>query len=285
VSKRLAALLAAIDSYQRRHAWLGFPLAVRRKFSDDQGGTLAAAVTYYGFFSIFPLLLVFVSVLGFVLRGHPGLERSIVNSALGQLPIVGGQLHAHSLKGSGVGVAIGVAASLWAGMNVFTAVEAGMSRFWDVPQDHRAGFVGSRLRALLVVLVLGAGVVGATALGGIGTAGGHLGLAWKLAAVVFSTVMDVGLFWLGFRLLTSGDDVTWRSLRGGAIVAAVAYEVLQLLGGLYVGHVLKNASNTYGTFALVIGLLSWIYLTVEVTLLAAEVNVVATKRLWPRDLS
>ena len=97
--------------------------------------------------------------------------------------------------------------------------------------------------------------------------------------------MDVGLFWLGFFLLTSGDDVTWRSLRGGAIVAAVLYEVLQLLGGLYVGHVLKNASNTYGTFALVIGLLSWIYLTVEVTLLAAEVNVVATKRLWPRDLS
>jgi YihY family inner membrane protein len=284
VPRRFAALLAAVDSYQRRHAWLGFPLAVRKKFSDDQGGTIAAAVTYYGFFSIFPLLLVFVSVLGFVLRGHPGLERSIVNSALGQLPIVGGQLHAHSLKGSTVGVAVGIAASLWAGMNVFTAVERGMSRFWDVPREHRAGFVGSRLRALLVVLVIGTGVVGATALGGVGTAGGHLGVAWKLAAVVLSTVMDVGLFWAGFRLLTSGV-VTWRSLRGGAVVAAVAYEVLQLLGGLYVGHVLKNASNTYGTFALVIGLLSWIYLTVQATLLAAEVNVVATKRLWPRDLS
>lgn len=284
MSKRLAALRAAADSYQRRHAWLGFPLAVRRKFSDDQGGTLAAAVTYYGFFSIFPLLLVFVSVLGFVLRGHPGLERSIVNSALGQLPIVGGQLHTHSLKGSTVGVVVGVAASVWAGMSVFDAVEQAMTRFWDVPRDRRAGFVGSRLRALIVVLVVGAGVVGSTALGGLGTAGGHLGLAWKLAAVVLSTAMDVGLFWVGFRLLTSGGGVTWRSLRGGAVVAAVAYEVLQLLGGLYVGHVLKHASNTYGTFALVIGLLSWIYLTVQVTLLAAEVNVVATKRLWPRDL-
>jgi membrane protein len=79
--------------------------------------------------------------------------------------------------------------------------------------------------------------------------------------------------------------VTWRQLRGGAISAGVLYELLQTLGGYYVGHVLKDAGNVYGTFALVIGLLSWIYLGAHITLLAAEGNVVATRRLWPRSFS
>ncbi len=61
--------------------------------------------------------------------------------------------------------------------------------------------------------------------------------------------------------------------------------VLQALGSYYVGHVLKNASNTYGTFGLVIGLLSWIYLATYITLLAAEANVVVMRRLWPRSFS
>ena len=84
----------AFDRYQRLHPWLGYPLAVRQKYSDDQGGYLAASITYYALFSVFPLLLVLVSVLGFVLHGDPGLQRSIVSSALGQFPIVGPQLRA-----------------------------------------------------------------------------------------------------------------------------------------------------------------------------------------------
>ena len=97
-------------------------------------------------------------------------------------------------------------------------------------------------------------------------------------------MLNFGLFWVGFRVLTA-REVSWRELRGGAIGAAILYEVLQTLGGYYVGHVLKHASNTYGTFGLVIGLLSWIYLAAHITLLTAEVNVVATKRLWPRSFS
>ena len=99
-----------------------------------------------------------------------------------------------------------------------------------------------------------------------------------------STLLNIGLFWVGLRLLTA-KDVSWHALRGGAIAAGIAYEVLQAVGGFSVGHVLTSASNTYGTFALVIGLLSWIYLSVHATLLAAEGNVVATRRLWPRTLS
>ena len=83
---------AVFDRFQQRHRWLGFPLAVLQKYADDQGGYLAATITYYGFFSVFPLLLVLTTVLGFVLQSHPHLEQSIVDSALGQFPVIGPQL-------------------------------------------------------------------------------------------------------------------------------------------------------------------------------------------------
>jgi uncharacterized BrkB/YihY/UPF0761 family membrane protein len=159
-----------------------------------------------------------------------------------------------------------------------------MDQLWGVPLSRRPGFLQARGRALLLLLALGAGVLAATALGALGTVGTHFGLPWKLAAIALSTLLDFGIFWVAFRTLTTRQQ-SWRCLRGGAIAAAVAYEGLQLGGGYYVGHVLKSASNTYGTFALVIGLLSWIYLAIHVTLLAAEGNVVATRHLWPRSLS
>ena len=109
-------------------------------------------------------------------------------------------------------------------------------------------------------------------------------MAWKIGSIALSTALNFVLFWVGFRLLTA-HDVTWRQLRGGAIAAAVAYEILQALGGYYVGHVVTGATQTYGTFALVIGLLSWVYLSAHITLLAAEANAVATRHLWPRSFS
>jgi inner membrane protein YhjD len=272
------------DRFQQRHSWLGFPLAVRQKYSEDQGGYLAATITYYGFFSIFPLLLVFVSALGFVLHGHPHLQDRIIGSTLGQVPILGHDLHVRALKGSVPALVIGVLGGLWSGMGVFLATENAMNHLWGVPFRHRPDFLRARGRALLLLIVFGLGTLAATGLGALGTVGAGYGVAWKVAAILGSTLLDFVLFWLAFRLMTV-HDVSWRALRGGAIAAAIAYEALQLLGGYYIGHVLKNAGNTYGTFGFVIGLLSWIYLATQITLLAAEGNVVASRRLWPRSLS
>jgi membrane protein len=274
----------AFDRYQQHHPWLGFPLAVRQKYGDDQGAYLAATITYYGFFSIFPLLLVFVSVLGFVLRGHPHLQHRILGSALAQFPILGHDLVVNALHGSVAALVLGLAVALWSGMGVFLAGENAMNHLWGVPFRRRPDFVRARLRALGLLVVFGVGVALSTGLAALGTAGGSYGIAWKIGAVTLSTLLNVGLFWAAFRLMTV-RDVKWRHLRGGAIAAAVAYETLQLLGGYYVGHVLKHASNTYGTFGLVIGLLSWIYLAAHITLLAAEGNVVASRHLWPRSFS
>ncbi len=273
-----------IDSFQRRHAWAGFALAVRQKYSDDQGGYLAATIAYYGFFSIFPLLLVATTVLGFALQGDPSLRDRIVGTALGQFPLIGQQLKTNSLSGSGLALGIGLAGALWAGMAVILAAQNAMNLLWGVPFNRRPDFVRARGRAILLLLLLGGGALAITALAALGTVGAGLGVGWKIGSIAVSTVLNFGLFWVALRLLTAAT-VGWRSLRIGAAAAAVAYEGLQLLGGYYVGHVLANANSLYGTFGIVIGLLSWIYLSVHILLLAAEANVVATRRLWPRSFS
>jgi membrane protein len=275
---------SAFDRFQQRHRWLGFPLAVLQKYADDQGGYLAATITYYGFFAIFPLLLVLTTVLGFVLQGHRDLERRIVNSALGQFPVIGPQLSHRSLHGSALALGLGLAAALWAGMGVFLAAQNAMNHLWGVPFKRRPDPLHARARALLLLLLLGGGTLATTTIAALATVGAQFGITWKIGSLALSTALNVGLFWLGFRVLTA-REVSWRQLRGGAVAAGILYELLQTLGGYYVGHTLKHAGNVYGTFALVIGLLTWIYLASHITLLAAEGNVVATRRLWPRSFS
>ena len=106
----LTERLRAVDDLQQRHPRLSFPAAVVKKFGDDQAGQLAALIAYYAFVSLFPLLLVFVTVLGFVLQGNPSAQESILNSTLSQFPIIGTQLqhNVHSLTGSAGALAIGL---------------------------------------------------------------------------------------------------------------------------------------------------------------------------------
>ncbi len=213
----------AFDRLQQRQRWLGFPLAVLQKYADDQGGYLAATVSYYGFFATFPLLLVLTTVLGFLLQGHQQLERTIVGSALGQFPVIGPQLSGGSLQGSalalGLALGLGLAAALWAGMGVFLAAENAMNQLWGVPFKRRPNPIQARGRALLLLLLLGGGTLATTVLGGLGTVGAHVGPAWLIASVAFSTALNLGLFWLAFRLLAA-QEVSWRHHRGGAIAAA-----------------------------------------------------------------
>lgn len=152
-------LVARLDSYQRTHLWLGFPVAVVKKFQDDQAANLGALIAYFGFFSLFPLLLAFVTVLGFLLSGNPELQDRILRSALANFPVLGDQLrqNVRSLDGSGVALAIGLAGLLWAGLAAITATENAMNEVWDVRLRDRPGFVTSKLRGLLMLVVLGGG--------------------------------------------------------------------------------------------------------------------------------
>jgi YihY family inner membrane protein len=257
-------------------------MAVLKKSSDDQGGQLAALISYYGFVSLFPLLLVLVTVLGFVLQGDPGEQRRILDGTLGQFPLIRDQLKLHSLTGSGPGLAIGVLGSLLAGVGVTGATQSAFNRIWSVPFKDRPDFLHARLRGLRMLAVLGTfAIVSTTAAGFVGSSS-HAAPA-VIAGVVVAFVFNLALFMAAFKLLTA-VELHWRELLPGVIVAAVSWQLLQHLGGFYIDHVLKRTGPLYGVFALVLGLLAWLYLGAQLTILAAESNVVRVRRLWPRSL-
>jgi len=275
----------AVDRFQRRRPITAFPFAVVKKFGDDQGSSLAALIAYYAFLSLFPLLLTFFTVLGFVLHGHPGLQRDLRTSALADFPIIGNQIsrNVSSVRGSGIGLAVGIAGTLWGGLGVAGAMQNAMNQIWEVPMRARPGFLPRILRNLAAVATLGAGILITTFLSGFGS-GGSLALAQRAGAILGSVALNLALFLVAFRVLTA-RDLAWRDLLPGAVFAAVAWEVLQSLGGLYVSHTLRGMSQTYGLFAIVLGLLAWLSLQAQVVVYAAEINVVRAERLWPRSLA
>jgi YihY family inner membrane protein len=275
--------LRAADRFQQRHRWLGFAAAVIKKFGDDGAGQLAALIAYYGFFALFPLLLVFVTVLGFVLEGNPSAQASVLHSTLSQFPIIGEQLehNVHSLTGSPVGLAIGVVGSLLAGLGITGAAQNAFNQVWYVPRKQRPNFLKWRVRGVALIVALGALTIVSTVVAGYVTVGGHSAAA-IVSGVSVALVVNLLLFFTAFRLLTARDVLT-RDLLPGVVVAALLWQILQHIGGYYVEHVVRHAKETSGLFAFVLGLLSWLYLGAQVTLLAAEVNVVRARRLWPRS--
>lgn len=276
--------LAPVDRLQRRTPWLGFLMGVVKRFGEHGAGRLAAVISYYAFFSIFPLLLSFVTILGFALEGNDELREDLVDSAVGQIPLVGSQIaeSAGALTGSGLALAVGLGGALWAGMGAMLAGQHAMNTVWDVPRYRRPNLPKARLRALLGLLVLGVGVIGSTAVATLVTAVEGLPLAGRAALVLANVAVNVGVLLLAFTVLTAAP-LTFGQLLPGAVVGAIGYVVIQSLGTWLVDRFVTGASDTYGTFAVVIGLLSWFHLLGQVTVFAAEINVVRHKRLWPRS--
>jgi membrane protein len=276
-----------LDDFQRRHLWAAFPLAVLKKFGDDRAGNLAALIAYYGFFSLFPLLLVMVAILGLVLRGNAHLRMSIINSTLAQFPIIGDQIrnNVRALSGTsaGVGLGIGTFIALWAGLGVTQASQQALNDIWDVPIRERPNFVQSRVRGLIMLAVLGTMVLASTFLSGLGTATGSLGTLLRVVGLLGSLVLNFGVFMVAYLVMIN-RDISWRTAFPGAAFAALAWSALQAIGTLFVSHTLKNTTQVYGFFGFVLGLLAWIYLGAQILLLGAEINVVRAKRLWPRSL-
>jgi uncharacterized BrkB/YihY/UPF0761 family membrane protein len=269
------------DAFQQRHTSLAIPMAVLKKFGDDQAGSLAALVAYYAFFSLFPLLLVLTTVLGFVLQGNPGFQSKVQSSVLGQFPVIGQQIQVHALTGHAAALAIGLATSLLGGLGVTQAAQKAFDTVWTVPFKDRPDFIHSRLRGLLLLLCLGLLFIASTVVSGLITGLG--GTAVKIGGIAVSLVVNFTLFLAAFRFMTSATVPT-RCLWMGVAVAAAFWEGLQVVGGLYINHVYRHASSTYSQFALVIALIVWLHLGAQLTLYAAEVNVVVARRLYPRSL-
>lgn len=284
----MSALTTRVDTFQRRHRWAGLPIAVLYKFFDDQGSYLSALIAYYGIVSLFPLLLLLTSLLGFFLQGDPVLQQRILHSALSEFPVIGAQITAPSgLRGSGIAVAIGAVGAVYGSIGVAQAVQNAMNVAWAIPRNSRPNPVKARLRSLVLLGTAGLAVVGATVLTGLstnlGAAGAHLGMLTTIAATLASVALNAGVFVLAFRIGTA-KHVSWRQIAPGALTAAVLWQALQSLGTAYVQHVVKNTSETTGAFAFILALIAWLYLASVSLVMAVEINVVLSKNLTPRAL-
>ena len=280
----MMTLVTRLDQWQRRHRPAAFIVAVLRKGGDDGVGALAGLIAYFSFFAIFPLLLVLVTLTGWALSGNPDLRDRILDSALSQIPVIGTDLasNVNPIDGSPLVVVLGLLTALWAGLGVGRGLQRAFDTAWYVPRSERPLLVAARLRALGVVTILGLALVVGSAAAGVVAGIGSASVAGRAAGAVISVALVFAVLLGTFRVLTPTRP--WSSLWPGAVVATVGWIVLQVLGAWFVDRVVRRAGDTYGVFAVVIGLLIWLSLLARLLVTAAEVNVVRALRLWPRSL-
>ena len=280
-------LVRRFDAYQQGHPLPAFVVGVAKKYVEDRGPSLAALLAYYGVLSLFPLLLVLFTTLGLLFSHDPSLRNRVIHSALSQFPVVGKQLDGHDaisqLKAKGLGLAVGLVGLFWGSLGVTKAGQRAMADVWNVPQLNRPRFARRIGRGFEFLGVLVLDVIISTALAGLVTFGGHA-LWLQVLAVILGVVINVALFLLGFRILTPNSIAT-KTLLIGAATAALSWNLLQYLGTWLVGHELRHASQLYGYFGSILGLVSFLFIAAQITLIAAEVNVVKARRLYPRSLT
>lgn len=277
-----------LDRFQRRHRWAGFPIAVVYKFLDDQGNHLAALVAFFGLLSLFPLLLLLSSLLGFVLDANPDMQQQILRSTLGQFPVIGDQLKTTGLRGSGAGVIIGVLGSIYGALGVAQAVQNMMNVAWGVPRNRRPNPLLARVRSLLLLATAGVAVITTTLLSAFATSADAFGangltVGLRIVTTMAAVLVNAAIFMLAIHIATA-RDLRWRDSIPGAMGAALAWLALQSFGALLVGHVLKNATAVNAVSGLMLGLAVWFYVAATTLVVCVEVNVVRAKRLWPRAL-
>jgi uncharacterized BrkB/YihY/UPF0761 family membrane protein len=277
-----------VDRFQRRHPAAGFPIAVIYKYFDDDGHFLAALVTYYGFLALFPTLLLLATVLGLVLAGNPELQQRLLDSALGEFPVIGPQMARPEGLGGGVtGIVVGGLVALYGALGLGQAVQHAMNNAWAVPRHRRPDPITARGRSLLLLFTLGLLLLASTVLSALGTGaaayGGGFSGGVHVLLTAASVLANAAVLVLGFRI-TTARKLTTRQVLPGALAAAVLWQLLQSFGGVYVARVVATSSAVDAVFAVVLGLLAFLYLASVGLVLCVEIDVVRVDRLYPRAL-
>jgi YihY family inner membrane protein len=273
-----------VDAAQQRHKASALMFGVIKKYGDDNGGVLAASLAHSGFVSLFPLLLVLVTILGLIASGDRSLRQEALNAVASQVPLIGHQLagNIHQLRRSSViGLVAGLLALTWGTTGLAQAGLHTMAQVWNLPGPARPGYLQRLGRAALFLGVLGLGVIVTTLLTSL-SAYGHRAIAIAAVLEALAAAANIGMYLTGFRVLTP-KAVPARKLVPGAAAGGVAWTALQA-AGTYVVHHFLHSDSVYGVFATVLGLLAWIYLGVEITVYAAEINVVVARGVWPRSI-
>jgi YihY family inner membrane protein len=284
--KAVKRFLRTVDRAQQSRRGFAFVYGVVKKYGDDSGGALAALLTYYGFLSVFPLLLVLVTVLGIVAGSNHHFEQRVLDSALGQFPVIGDKL-GDNIKAlhrdSPLSLTVGILGLLWGATGISQSAQFAMAQIWNIPKMARPGFLPRLARSGWLLLVTGVFLIVSSGLAGVATVSGAQGPILRLGTGLLSAIADVVLFVIVYRILTPAS-IHWHNLIPGSVLAGVLWAGLQTGGVFLMDHELRNISQVYGFFAIVLGTLWWIYLAAQIVVYAAETNVVFARRLWPRGL-
>jgi YihY family inner membrane protein len=279
-------LLTKINRFQQRHGFFGFPYAVIKKYSDDESSYEAALITYYGFLSLFPLLLVFTTVMQLILKDNPDLLHRVTEAVSAYFPVIGDQLQ-KSIQGglgkTGWALIVGGILTLYGARGGADAFRHALNHVWQVPYVKRTGFPWSLVKSFGLIVVGGLGLLGAAIISGYATASGHDWL-FRIGFFALTLVVLYGVFLFLFRFGLSVKRPL-HNFMVGAAVGAVGLLILQAIGGYVLTNQLKHFNSLYGTFAIVLGLLFWIYLQAQVMLYAMEIDSVRVMKLWPRSLN
>ena len=276
-------LLDQLDQAQKRSEPLSVALGTVKKFSEDQSSGLAAMIAFWAFFSIFPLLLVTVTILDLALP--VGDRQSVLSRVADMLPVLDPKTIGH-LTGTWWPILLGSLTALWGGISVIGTMQTAFNKVWEVPQHERPNKVHQIVRSLAVLATVGVGLVLSTFISSFITSsanGVNLGAAGHVGGYLVAIVLDVFLVTVTFKILTE-RELSMRDVLPGGLLAGITFFVLQELSAFIISRHLKSAQGTYGHFAVVITILWWFYLQSLVTLLGAQLNVVLKDRLYPRSL-
>ena len=277
-------VLQKLDRAQKRSTTLSVAIATFKKFSEDQSANFAAMIAFWAFFSVFPLFLVLVTLLAIFL---PASDKDSVLGHVAQLFPLLDPRTVSGLSGAWWTIVLGLATALWSGSGVVRTAQFAFNSVWGTQRDQQPGLVKQMTRSIFVLATVGLGLVLTTLLSGLvasSASGVNLGAAGRVGGYVLSLALDVGIFVVAFRILTE-RDVSTRDVLPGALLAGIAFFVLQELSTLIISRYLKNAQATYGHFATVITILWWFYLQSIITLLGAQLNVVLKEHSYPRSLT
>jgi len=282
---RVEIAIRRADRVQQDHGFFGFPFAVLQKFGNDQAGSKAALIAYYGLFALFPLLLLFATILGYLVQGNEKLRKDLIDSSLANFPIIGPQLQSqvHSLSGSAVSIVVGCVLLLYGAVGLGLAMQSAMNKVWNVPYVRWPTIYMRYLRGVAILVLLALSAIGLTVLTGFATLVSRPGFSTAVL-LAGSLVVNFGLIVVAYRVMIA-DKLAWRDMLLGAGLAAIFWQALQLLGSWWVGRELQHQTEVYGFFGTVIAFLAWIYLGAQLFLAAAEINVVQRYRLWPRSIT
>lgn len=277
--------LEKLDNLQQSYRWPGFIYAVIKKYGDDHAGYQAALLTYYGFLSLFPLLLVLTTITTFLAGNYPELQASIIKSVTDYFPVLGSQLSEHigALKKSGLALLAGILFTLYGARGVADAFRHGVNHIWHVPVVDREGFPGNLLNSVKIIFVGGLGLIAASVMAGLAVHAGG-GVGFRVLSVVLNLLILFGVFVVLLKLCLP-NKVKVKEIRTGAATAAIGLVILQSLGNYILVQHLKNLDALYSNFAIPLGLLFWIYLQAQVMYYAVEIAAVRSQRLWPRSLT